>query len=75
MKMWKVYDNYNDNDDNDDDDDGQRTNCVQKSTPEPSAQVCSPDLPNFYLKLNFEYHGCNFPTILLCIQIKPFYIN
>ena len=31
--MWKVYDN----DDNDNDNDGQRTNCDQKSSLEPSA--------------------------------------
>ena len=38
MKMWKVYDNYNDdNDDDNDNDDGQRTNCDQKSSLEPSA--------------------------------------
>ena len=34
--MWKVYDNE---DDDDADDDGQRTNCDQKSSLEPSAQV------------------------------------
>ena len=41
MKMWKVYDNNNDanadDDDDNDNDDGQRTNCDQKSSPEPSA--------------------------------------
>ena len=32
-EIWKVYDNDSDNDD------GQRTNCDQKSSVEPSAQV------------------------------------
>ena len=31
--IWKIYDN------NDIDDDGQQTNCVQKSSFEPSAQM------------------------------------
>ena len=39
MEMWKVYDNDN-NDDNDDDNDGQRTHFDQKSSLEPSVQVC-----------------------------------
>ena len=45
--MGKVYDNDHDadndnddaDDDNDDEDDGQRTNCDQKSSLEPSAHV------------------------------------
>ena len=35
-EIWKVYDNDSDNIDNDD---GQRTNCDQKSSVEPSALV------------------------------------
>ena len=42
-KMWKVYDNDNDDNDNDknadDNDDGQMTNCYQKNSLEPSAQM------------------------------------
>ena len=38
--MWQVYDNYdNDNKDNDEEVDGQRTNCDQKISLKPSAQV------------------------------------
>ena len=34
MKMWKIYD-----EDKNNDDDGQWTNCDQKSSLEPTAQV------------------------------------
>ena len=41
MKVWNINDNANDNvaNDDDNDDDGQRTNCDQKSSLEPLAQV------------------------------------
>ena len=39
MKVGKVNDNDNVNNDDDNDDDGQRTNCDQKSSLEPLAQV------------------------------------
>ena len=43
-KMWKAYDNDDDDDDydynkDDDNNDGRRTNCDQKSSLEPLAQM------------------------------------
>ena len=39
MKKGKVCDNYNEDNDDDDNDDGQRTNCDQKWSLEPLAQM------------------------------------
>ena len=40
MKMWIVYDKDDDDNDDDDKDDGQRKHFDQKTSLEPSAQVC-----------------------------------
>ena len=40
MKMWIVYDKDDDDNDDDDKDDGQRKHFDQKTSLEPSPQVC-----------------------------------
>ena len=64
-KMWKVYDNDDaDYDDDDNENDGQRTNCDQKSSLEPSIGLCT---CNFFAVI----------TIVISIKLtkKAFYCS